>query len=37
MRETDWTVAFLVVLREMAVSQMQVVVVLFDNLVVDCD
>ena len=39
MRETARTVTSLVVLREMAVSQMQVIVVLSDNLVlvVDCD
>ena len=39
MRETAWIVASLVVLREMAAGQMQVVVVLSDKLVlvVDCD
>ena len=39
MRETAWIVASLVVLGEVAVSQMQVVVGLSDNLalMVDCD
>ena len=39
MRGTAWIVAFLVVLREMAVSQVPVIVVLSDIhvLLVDCD